>query len=497
MVRSLCLLFGCLLGGVGACHAAGQAASATPPSATVTRQNGPTKVTSEAYTQLHAAMSPPALPQDPKQKKKFFGILLKAMGGGKATREINVGIRVKIGAVALPEYPLLTYRFDPDTGNPSVVTDGGHSFPLKRLEANEKIQVEAVYRDTTSAHYDTGAIATAVTALLPGSSIVSEVAKPAIQHVFELTDATWNAMSSQATDQAFREELSPYAADAKTIVIALSGRGGEPFGTVTLSLRATPTLLQTPVDVFQFGQQAMVRGPADSPSRLNAELAGVKRSFTSVLRALPDYTELIRAPSGTTLRSFCRAAREELVMRNGLTLVDSTYVTYAVMAEAGFASSANRLDWFDDCFDSGERAVLAQANGIAPPPVAQAPASVVPPEHLFAFGCWMMDAAGPDCADKAPAADATLAKVLQDDVALAIDSSFLATVSLRDPAHVPKGVVISMLKGSAASFSCFKRGMLVSSREGKPFRFQAEYRDDRIGALAIYPVAETALSCTN
>ncbi|KMM75841.1 hypothetical protein ACP93_09360 [Xanthomonas sp. NCPPB 1128] len=482
---------------MGACQAAGADAPTSTSAATVTRQSGPTSVTGEAYTQLYAGMSPPALPQDPKQKKKFFAALLKAMGGGKATREINVGIRVKIGTVVLPEYPLLTFRFDPDGGNPSIVTDGGHSFPLKRLEANEKIHVEAVYRDTTSAHYDTGAVADAVAGLLPGSSIVSEVAKPAIQRVAELTSATWNGMASQSMDLALREELSPYAADAKTVVIALSGRGGEPFGTLTLSLRATPTLLRTPVDVFQFEPQALLRGPSDSASRLTSQLAGITRSFTSILRGLPSYSELIRAPSNTTVRGFCWAAREELVTQNGLTLADSTYVTYAVMAEAGFASSDNRVDWFEACFDAGEQSVLAQANGIVSPPVAQAPASVVPPDLLFAFGCWMMDSSGPECADRAPAAEATLAKALHDDLALAIDSSFLATVSLRDPAHVPKGVVIGMLKGSVASFSCFRRGMLVNSPEGKPFRFQAEYRDDRIGSLAIYPVAEAALSCTN
>ncbi|WP_369943748.1 hypothetical protein [Xanthomonas medicagonis] len=500
MIRGSCLLFGCLLfvemlGAVGTCHAADR--DVAPPTVAITRQSGPTRVTGEAYTQLHAAMAPPPLPQDPKQSRKFFGALLKAMGGGKATRDIRVGIRVKIGTVALPEYPLLTYTFDPASGNLSVVADSGHAFPLKRLEANEKIRVEAVYRDATSAHYDSGAVATAIAGLLPATAVISDLAKPAIQHVFELTDATWNAVSSRTTDLAFREELSPYAADAKTVAIVLSGRGQESFGTLTLSLRATPTLLQPPVDVFQFVQPGLVRGPLDSPSRLGAELAGVSRSYTSMMRALPDYTELLRAPSVTTLRSFCRAAHEELVIRNGLTLVDSTYVTYAVLAEAGFAAGSNRLEWFDLCFDSGERSILALANGISPPPVAQAPASVVPPEHLFAFGCWMLDTAGPECAGKAPDAEATLTKVLHDDIALAIDSSFLPTLSLSDPAHVPRSLVISMLKGSTASFSCFKRGMLVSSRAGKPFRFQAEYRDDRIASLAIYPVAESALSCTN
>jgi hypothetical protein len=500
MIRGSCLLFGCLLfanvlGAVGACHAAN--GDVAPPTAAITRQSGPTRVTGEVYTRLHAAMVAPQLPQDPKQKKKFFGALLKAMGGGKATRKISVGIRVKIGAVELPEYPMLTYTFDPDSGNLSVVADGSHSFPLKRLDANEKIQVEAVYHDATSAHYNSGAVATAIAGLLPAGAVVSDLAKPAIDHVFKLTNATWNAMSSQTTDFAFKEEMSPYGVDAKTIVIVFSGRGKELFGTLTLSLHATPTLLRTSVDVFQFVQPGLVREPSDSPSRLSAELAGVTRSFTSMMRALPDYTELLRAPSSTTVRSFCRAAHDELVIRNGLTLIDSTYVTYAVLAEAGFAASSNRLEWFDLCFDSGERSILALANGISPPPVAQAPASVVPPEHLFAFGCWMLDTAGPECAGKAPDAEATLTKVLHDDIALAIDSSFLPTLSLSDPAHVPRGLVISMLKGSAASFSCFKRGMLVSSRAGKPFRFQADYRDDRIASLAIYPVAESALSCTN
>ena len=193
MIKSTHVICSCLLLAFIACQVTH---AATPPT--------------ETYTQLNVSMPALNLPSDENNKRRAFNSIIKSLGFGNKTRKISVSIKVKIGQIELPEQSLLSYGFN--FGSNILETDinkNGISFPLKKLGANEKIFVALVYRDVTSAQYNTGEIASMFTRLMPGSSLINEANAPVIRSVFELSSATWNAMASETSSYTERVELSP------------------------------------------------------------------------------------------------------------------------------------------------------------------------------------------------------------------------------------------------------------------------------------------------
>ncbi len=457
-------------------------------------------LSTDTYTQLNVSIPALNLPPDEKKKKQAFYSIINRLGFGKKTRKISVSVKVEIGQVNLPEQGLMSYGFDAGSNNLETdINKGGISFPLKKLGANDKIIVSLIYRDATSAQYNAGAIASVVTTLIPGSSLINEANAPMIQSVFELSSATWNAMASQSKSRIIRAELSPYISGKEAASIPLDGPDGVAFGTVNLSLYSTFSLLNPVVIVTDFDSSGMKRHSNEMHTNLLSEVGGVRQSFSAILRSESRYTQLFSAPSSNSIREFCSGARELLNVKYGLTFTDSTYITHGVLSDAGFWESPKRLEWFNACFNPAEIKVLNTQNSISPPQKVELrlPAEVINArKHLFAFGCWMIEMADPDCATKAPDPINTLTSILSDNVRLDVDSAFLSTTSLGVHSTMSKGSVIELLSSTANSFSCFQQGMLVTSRGGQTFRFEGDLLDGRITAIRIIPVSDTTLTCT-
>lgn len=230
------------------------------------------------------------------------------------------------------------------------------------------------------------------------------------------------------------------------------------------------------------------------------EVAGIRQSFATTLRSEPSYTQLIRAASSNSVREFCNAARELLNDKNGLTVTDSTYVTYGVLSDAGFWKNRNRYEYFHDCFSSAEITTLYQRNDISPPGVIvdtlEPTVKINTRQHLYAFGCWMTSMSGPSCATNASDPNGILMSILGDNVRLDVDSAFLSTNTLGVRDTISKALVIKLLNNTASSFSCFQQGMLVKSRDSRIFRFEGELLDGKIITIKINPTSDAALLCT-
>jgi hypothetical protein len=478
----------------GTSFAAGQTGDQDLPLAKIERHKGPTRVTTDSYTQLHVELSEPALPPDRKKNKKTFDLLLASLGGAKKSKEISVVVRVRLGNVALPEQTLLRYKLDQAKDDLSIYAPSGISFPLKRLEAGEKIIADIVFLDTTAATYDVGGVAGSVADMIPVTSVVNDLSSPAIGSVFDLTSKMLSGMGTHSTLYNFSEELSPYGVGSKKVTIRLVDRTGTFFGSVTLSLLATPSFIFPTQDAMTFDPR-MSRNPGDTPSKLINKVAGIEQSFVAGLRLLPNYTSMLKSPSAKSVRDFCNDARESLVVKGGLTVTDSSYAMYGAMREADVGVPGGEREWFQQCFSPSEVTILATNNGVTLPPAPQVVASSIPAESLFAFGCWMMSASGPDCAANAPNPRSKLESALSEKVRLNVDSSFGANGAFFERAPIARGDVISALKGVASSFSCFRQGMLVRSKTEKLFQFEGEYVDGQIAALNIYPVSETKSAC--
>ncbi len=456
-------------------------------------------VPTDTYTQLYVSIPTLNLPSDDSKKKQAFNAIINSLGFGNQTRKINVSVKVKIGDVNLPEQSLLSYGYN--SGSNSLESDisrDGISFPLKKLNANDRIFVTLVYRDATSAQYNTGAIASVITRLIPASSLINEANKPLIQGVFDLSSATWNAMASQSVSETQNTELSPYTLGRETATLKLSGRGGVAFGTVKLSLYSTFSLLHTAVIVKDFDPKGKKRADSEMYTQLQSQVAGVTQNFSGVLRSQPSYTHLIGEPSSRSIQEFCFAARE-VNNQSGLTVTDSTYITYGLLSDAGLWKNPRRLEWFKDCFNSAEITVLKLQNNILAPEVDEKTVQTTRinmPRHLFAFGCWMTDMSGPNCSINAPDPNNILTSILGDNLRLDVDSAFLSTTPLGVHDTMSKASVIELLSKTASSFSCFQEGMLVKSRDGRLFRFEGELLAGKITAININPASDATMTCT-
>ena len=485
MIKSTHVICSCLLLAFIACQVTH---AATPPT--------------ETYTQLNVSMPALNLPSDENNKRRVFNSIIKSLGFGNKTRKISVSIKVKIGQIELPEQSLLSYGFN--FGSNILETDinkNGISFPLKKLGANEKIFVALVYRDVTSAQYNTGEIASMFTRLMPGSSLINEANAPLIGSVFELSNATWNAMASETGSNTEREELSPYISGEETATLTIKNRDGELFCTVNLSLHSTFSMLQPAVIIKNFDLQGMKRGSNEMHTNLINEVAGVRQSFATTLRSEPSYTQLIRAASSDSVKQFCDAAREFLINKNGLTVTDSTYVTHGVLSDAGFWKNRNRSEYFHDCFIPAEITTLYEQNDISPPEVMvdrlEPTVKINAMQHLYAFGCWMTSMSGPSCATNASDPNGILMSILGDNVRVDVDSAFLSTNTLGVRDTMSKASVIELLNNTASSFSCFQQGMLVKSKDSRIFRFEGELSDGKIITIKINPTSDAALLCTD
>lgn len=447
------------------------------------KQTTATNVTVEDYSQLLVSFEP-RLPPPGKPSKNAWETILKAVGATKESREMSAGMRVKIAGLALPEYSLATFTYDTKLNRIDAVVSAGMLFPRKRLAAGENISFEVFMRDRSQTTYDLNRVVNFAVALIPGSGVVGELSKPYISNLASMSDGILGSLGSGQTSSSYSDSLSPHGHHAKSMNLALKTRDGSNFGTITISLLATPTATREGVPAVGYARNPVL-SPAENPNVLAFETNGVSKGYLSDLKAIPQYTSMIRERTDTSISNYCAASDEYLVNRAGLAVIDRAHILYRSMQDAGFLSTDTSS--YRRCFDETQIEVLrvSSSNRIRIAPAINV-SDELPKAFLSALGCWISSARGDYCKKNAPTPKATLVLALPDTLNTFIDSSYMADPDQRINGAVTKETFIELIEGSAESFSCFKKGMLLTkTNDPNKFKLSGEFSDGKISRIEI------------
>lgn len=449
-------------------------------------------VSSEYYSQLVAAMTIPAFPAE--KKPDIISAIFNALGGTPSdTRKINVTLRVKYGGVQLPDHSLVTYTIDRRTQTISAEVGATRDFPLHKLGVASPIEIEVIYKDVKQKEFDINAVATSVGGLVPGSTVVSAISAPFVEKIADATSAVLGTMTNENVNSAYRDVLSPYSNNNKSLSIELKTRAGNAFGTVTLTLRATPTALRAPIALASVKPEGLKWGALEDPSSLSFEIAGVKRAYISEIRAMDPYRELVRTRTETALGNFCSQARTFLSTNHGLTLMDRADLVFQALGEIDYRPNSDDNRWYQTCFNSAEAEMLKTSRGLSV--VVSPGASNLSTQILYALGCWTMGSTGTKCSENAPNAGDILLANMADTVGFDADTSFIPPGEIGDRETFAKKTVVDLLKGRATSFKCFQAGGTLLLAGDRVFRLQGRMTNGKIVSIRVRGVSGEALDC--
>lgn len=462
-------------------------------------QTGVTDISTDIYTQLLARLTVPNFP--PPKKSSWRDSLIKSMGGKSESRDISVGIRVKIADVEMPETTLVIYKMDSTSGKITSSVSEGKLFPRKRLDAGESISVNIYIRDIAKSQFDIKNIINAATSLVPGTSLVNELSKPYFTSITTLSNGILTDLNSQDVNSSYAIDMSPQASRTNAVDVEIRTADGTKFGTLQLSLLATTTATQEALPLKEFESTSRPLTTED-PGRLSFDINGIKRPFSTEIKSLPEYSLLLQRKnedkSYESVSRYCKAATDYLDAKAGLTSIDRTHVLLKTMDEAGYNYKDNSSRWFDHCFDENDRAsLLSSSSGrikATAPDIASG--KKISATTLDRLGCWMTGKMGDLCSAAGDALEADLLAQMDDDLTAFVDSTYLTSMTSPAIPGPEKNLLLYRLKDTADSFRCYGAGMLVQAKGRQDvFRLNGETRNGLITRLTISPAPASELDC--
>lgn len=459
------------------------------------------------YTQVIVDAQDVNLPVDDKGKRNLGTVLLKALGLGDKTRSLTITMVLNQGGQSLPEVPLISYEFDGRKTLTRIKKNASYVSPRWQLDPGSPISVTLKYYYSTTATYDVAAITGNIQKLIPSKSIASALASPFFTGIAGLTASIFQTAEARTVDVANADNLSPFAGaiNAQGLIMPIALPDGRSLGRITARLAVTPTLNRQAALIDSINPAVdLVWDPAASVSDLAATVDGSERNLLQTSMALPEYGAMVRETSPATVTAYCTKARQSL-SQLGISSLDRTMAIFQSLRSAGFTPSEYHPKvngWVGACFDDAGRASLATAVNVTaalpPAPVSDAGRLTAnwPKEFKYPLGCWITGKSGDDCLREAGGdVRGAVERMLADTVEVQVMK--LPGVEDLVPANRiwPRAALIDGIAGKAQAFSCFNRGLVLTSGD-QAFTMTAEIKDDRIVRVQILDATDRDKACT-
>jgi hypothetical protein len=495
MLRILTTVAGLII----CCLSATDAPAAAPmPLVTIEGQSTSPLKTSLYYTQLQIRSAGFALSES--DRKNLGKALLETLGLRKETRSIIVSLSISGNGITYPEVPLLAYQFDGSKRIVGVSRVDVRTLPLQRLLTNEQYSLNLSYKYSDQVAFDVNAATGNLTALFPGTTLATEASKPFLQGLGSIASAMLSLAHSQETNYRVSSEISPYAGKKNQLTIRLSKPDGSEFGTVTLTMLATPTLNREAGALESVAETDFLKVDGEDPASLAMSVGGSPRSLVTEIKGLGSYTPLAREKTDATVKTFCVDARKSLEETLRITAMDRVMVVYTALTDAGFAQTPNN-SWYFSCFNEDDKAMLKRSLLLAPvltvppPPGQSAPLDA---GLKYALGCLITGQQGKDCQKNA----SNPRQMLTEAFAAQVRIDIMEMPGVVDVAALPETRLLSReslldgLSAKAGHFGCFPRGLILTSKDdSQGFSVELDQSAGRLTSIRIRSVPASTINC--
>ena len=461
-----------------------------------------TQVNPFYYTQIFVDAVGFAVPASDDAKKDLGKALLAALNLKKETKSVVVTLSISAEGISYPEIPVLSYQFDGSRKLTNVVLMQRKTLPLQRLPANSHYDITLKYRYSDQNQFDARSTADAIAGLVPTTTLANVITKPFFQGVSGLVSRMFSLAGSTDTSFSISDEMSPFQGGHNRLVAMLRRPNQTEFGTITMSLAATPLIGRTAqTDLAALANADFRKLPFEDPSTFSMMIGGTRRALLSEAKSLTDYSRLADDKSPASLSAYCNAAMAKLDQELNLSPMERVLVVHQSLLDARFAP--NQSDWYFACFNDADLAWLKTALDINPTrPVDVATISGLPLTNpiKYALGCLITNQTGQNCSAQASDPKAVLVNAFDSKVVIGqMELPNVANLSnLPADRKIDRAALIDALQGKAARFGCFPRGLLLQNEQGsKAFQIRATVVDSKIVRLDIATIPASEFSCTS
>ena len=453
------------------------------------------------YSQVLFEVGDFDLPIDDNGRKQLGSALLAAFGLGDKTRSLTITATLSQKGQVLPGMPLITYEFNGKKRLTNFKRASSYLSPRWQLGASDPIAVSLQYRYSEAVVYNPEEITKQVQELIPSAAIVSTLGKPFVASIASLTSSIFENSGSRAVNVTVSDDLLlPYAGPvgSRAITYTVKVPNGRPLGTIKATLLVTPSLVRPLTKVDQAKTTDLERGN-DDVTALALDVAGSRRLLLTEIKGVPLYAALVRDQTPKAVRDYCAQALPAL-SNYDLTRLDRTTLVYQSLVDAGFRPGVyhpTANGWLADCFTTqADMSALKVAVKIDfMPPTKPGDAGDWPLALKVAMGCWITNQSGSYCRQNAPDPRTILSPGMADEIDIGVtELPFFSADALPPGRRLPKTDLLTFLNGSAESFSCYAKGLVIA-KAGQSYVLGVTVRDDQIRSLQVLRASSQEASC--